>query len=260
MERPKPKVKSFEIPQASRLRGVGEGPGQRRGAGRGRRQHRRVRRATRGTTSTSCGTGCPRGATSRVRCGRWRYRRIMGRGSGCSGCRIWPTGWPRPQQRCCWRKSWSRSSTPTATATVLGVLPMTLWPWPESAAGSRTGCWILTSGPSSTAFPMICCSKRSLTTPTSAGSCSTSNGGSKPPCRCRTGPLSPREKGTPQGSPISPLLANLFMHYAFDTWMDREHPGCPFERYADDIVAHCDTEDQAQDLRPASPSGSGPLA
>src|SRR5688572_28071429 len=54
-----------------------------------------------------------------------------------------------------------------------------------------------------------------------------------------------REKGTPQGAPISPLLANLFMHYAFDRWMDREHPGCPFERYADDVVVHCDTEEQA---------------
>jgi hypothetical protein len=36
----------------------------------------------------------------------------------------------------------------------------------------------------------------------------------------------------------------LFMHYAFDRWMDREHPGCPFERYADDVVVHCDTEEQ----------------
>ena len=38
------------------------------------------------------------------------------------------------------------------------------------------------------------------------------------------------------------------MHYAFDKWMDREHPGCPFERYADDVVIHCDTEQQAQQL------------
>ena len=38
------------------------------------------------------------------------------------------------------------------------------------------------------------------------------------------------------GGVISPILANLFMHYAFDLWMDREFPGCPFERYADDSV------------------------
>ena len=41
------------------------------------------------------------------------------------------------------------------------------------------------------------------------------------------------------------------MHYAFDTWMVREYPGCPFERYADDIVAHCDSEDQARILQAA---------
>ncbi len=39
------------------------------------------------------------------------------------------------------------------------------------------------------------------------------------------------------------------MHYAFDMWMTREHPGCLFERYADDIVVHCDTERQARNLR-----------
>jgi RNA-directed DNA polymerase len=69
------------------------------------------------------------------------------------------------------------------------------------------------------------------------------------PMQMPDGTLVAREKGTPQGSPISPLLANLFMHYAFDRWMDREHPGSPFERYADDIVAHCDTEQQARALR-----------
>ena len=70
----------------------------------------------------------------------------------------------------------------------------------------------------------------------------------KAPMQMPDGTLMAREKGTPQGSPISPLLANLFMHYAFDTWMDREFPGCPFERYADDIIAHCDSEDQARHL------------
>ncbi len=68
----------------------------------------------------------------------------------------------------------------------------------------------------------------------------------KAPMLMPDGTLQPREKGTPQGSPISPVLANLFMHWAFDRWMDREHPGCPFERYADDVVVHCATENQAR--------------
>ena len=55
-----------------------------------------------------------------------------------------------------------------------------------------------------------------------------------------------RERGTPQGGVISPLLMNLFMHYAFDTWMYRTSPNCPFARYADDAVVHCRSERQAQ--------------
>jgi RNA-directed DNA polymerase len=50
---------------------------------------------------------------------------------------------------------------------------------------------------------------------------------------------------------VSPLLANLFLHYAFDVWMKRTHPNIPFERYADDIVAHCRTEAEAVALRAA---------
>jgi group II intron reverse transcriptase/maturase len=53
------------------------------------------------------------------------------------------------------------------------------------------------------------------------------------------GTLITRERGTPQGSSVSPVLANLFMHYAFDTWLTREHPDVVFERYADDAVVHC---------------------
>ena len=51
---------------------------------------------------------------------------------------------------------------------------------------------------------------------------------------------------THEGSAISPLLANLFLHYAFDAWMAREFPGVPFERYCDDAVVHCATERQAR--------------
>lgn len=55
-----------------------------------------------------------------------------------------------------------------------------------------------------------------------------------------------RTSGTPQGGVISPLLANLFLHVAFDGWMEKHHPEKPFERYADDIVVHCKTDKQAR--------------
>jgi hypothetical protein len=65
------------------------------------------------------------------------------------------------------------------------------------------------------------------------------------------GTLVARDRGTPQGSAISPLLANLFMHYAFDVWMDREFPGVRFERYCDDVIVHCASEAQARQVRDA---------
>jgi len=55
-----------------------------------------------------------------------------------------------------------------------------------------------------------------------------------------------REKGTPQGGVISPLLANIYLHHAFDVWMREEFGTLPFERYADDIIVHCITEKQAR--------------
>jgi RNA-directed DNA polymerase len=71
------------------------------------------------------------------------------------------------------------------------------------------------------------------------------------PVRLPDGTLAERDRGTPQGSAISPVLANLFMHYAFDAWMARGFPTVPFERYADDAVVHCKSERQARHLRQA---------
>jgi len=60
------------------------------------------------------------------------------------------------------------------------------------------------------------------------------------PVQKRDGSLEPRqEKGTPQGGVISPLLANIFLHFAFDTWFEETFPECTYERYADDIIIHC---------------------
>ncbi|WP_018526705.1 group II intron reverse transcriptase/maturase [Alkalispirochaeta alkalica] len=71
----------------------------------------------------------------------------------------------------------------------------------------------------------------------------------KAPVRTTEGALEERGRGTPQGGVISPLLANLYLHYAFDMWMVREHSEVPFERSADDIVLHCRTQEQAEELR-----------
>jgi group II intron reverse transcriptase/maturase len=60
------------------------------------------------------------------------------------------------------------------------------------------------------------------------------------------GSLLQRDRGTPQGSAVSPVLANLFLHYAFDMWMAREFPSVRFERFADDVVVHCVSQRQAR--------------
>jgi RNA-directed DNA polymerase len=73
----------------------------------------------------------------------------------------------------------------------------------------------------------------------------------KAPVQEEDGRLTSREKGTPQGGVISPLLANLFLHYALDRWLSVNYPQVPFERYADDVIVHCRTEKQAQEIRQA---------
>lgn len=64
----------------------------------------------------------------------------------------------------------------------------------------------------------------------------------------KDGGIITRIKGTPQGGVISPLFANLYLHHGFDKWMDEENPQNPFERYADDIVIHCNSKGEAEQL------------
>ena len=71
----------------------------------------------------------------------------------------------------------------------------------------------------------------------------------KAPAQDDQGTIYVRDKGTPQGGVVSPLLANLYLHYAFDMWMKRTHPDIGFERYADDIVIHCRSLKEAQELK-----------
>ena len=68
----------------------------------------------------------------------------------------------------------------------------------------------------------------------------------KAPIVTTKGVIYPKGRGTPQGGVISPLLANLFMHYAFDKWLKREFPQIEFVRYMDDIIVHCVSQKQAE--------------
>lgn len=70
----------------------------------------------------------------------------------------------------------------------------------------------------------------------------------KAPVQLPNGILERRDIGTPQGGVISPLLANLFLHYSFDEWMRINYPHSPFARYADDIIIHCNSKGQAEEL------------
>lgn len=73
----------------------------------------------------------------------------------------------------------------------------------------------------------------------------------KAPVQMEDGALALRDRGSPQGGVVSPLLSNLFLHYTFDRWMQQQYPDIPFERFADDAICHCATLAQAEQLRAA---------
>ena len=70
----------------------------------------------------------------------------------------------------------------------------------------------------------------------------------KAPMQVSKDELVARDRGTPQGGVISPVLSNLFLHYAFDLWMQKHHSDKPWCRYADDGLIHCKTKEQAEKL------------
>ena len=71
----------------------------------------------------------------------------------------------------------------------------------------------------------------------------------KVPYETKDGKIIERDKGVPQGSVIGPVLANLYLTYVFDLWMKKNYPDIPFERYADDTICHCQTQQQAEELK-----------
>lgn len=73
----------------------------------------------------------------------------------------------------------------------------------------------------------------------------------KTPFTTKQGDVIQRDSGTPQGGVISPVLANIFLHYSFDIWMKRNYPMAPFARYADDAVIHCKSEKEAKEIKEA---------
>jgi RNA-directed DNA polymerase len=73
----------------------------------------------------------------------------------------------------------------------------------------------------------------------------------KAPVEMPDGSVQARTMGTPQGGVVSPMLANLFLHYVFDKWMRQSYLHVPFERYADDAICHCRTWQEAEELKSA---------
>ena len=180
------------------------------------------------------------------RCGGSIFQRQMA-GRGHWVFQLLPTASPRRSPGATLSRSWSRSSTSTPTATGPANLPS--MPCARLVSAGRYD-WVLDLDVRSyfdsidwelmlkavrhhTDCPWVLLYiERWL----------------KAPVQMEDGSIVPRMAGTPQGGVISPLLANLFLHYAFDQWMARTYPHIPFERYADDAICHCRSAEEAQAL------------
>ncbi len=180
----------------------------------------RSSRPTFRATSTSSGTGCRQGATFLRRCGGSIFRRQMV-GHGRWAFRRLLTASPRKLPVAIWSRSWSRCFMPTPMATDPANLRSMPCARLASAVGATTGCSISISSGffDSIDWELMLRAVRHHT------DCRWVllyiERWLKAPVQMEDGSVVPRAAGTPQGGVISPLLANLFLHYAFDTWMAR---------------------------------------
>ena len=237
-------TKSFEIPKALVWKAFQRVKANGGSAGVDRESIEAFERSS-ATTCTSFGIGWAPAAIFRRRSKPYRSRRrAEARGYwACRRSRIeshkqWSS---RSSSHCS-----SQYSTATHSAIVRGGLPWTRSEWCGGEAGITTGLSSSTSKACSTTLTTSCFCERSENIAARHGSCLYIERWLKAPMETRGWTQVARERGTPQGGVVSPLLANLFLHYALDTWMRREMRSVRFCRYADDGVIHCKSEAQAQ--------------
>ena len=197
------------------------------------------------TTSTSSGIACRQGVTFLRRCGVLIFQKRMA-GRGLWAFQRLPIASPRKSPVVFWSRSWNRGFIPNSYGYRPGKSAI------DAVRTARQRCWrydwvldldvkaffdtidwelMLKAVRQHTDCPWVLLYiDRWL----------------RAPVQMEDGSVVPRMAGTPQGGVISPLLANLFLHYVFDMWMTREFPHIPFERYADDAICHCQSAEEAQ--------------
>ena len=187
----------------------------------------------------------------RRRCARSRYRSGTAV-RGCSGCRRSRAGSPRPPLPATWRAGWSLTSARTLTGMQRPGRSAL-----DAVGVCRERCsrqdWVLDLDLKSffDSVPHDLVLKAVSRHTDLRWVLLYVQRWLKAPLQLEDGSVVERDRGTPQGSAISPLLANMFLHYAFDAWMAREHRLVLFERYCDDVIVHARSEQHARQLRAA---------